>query len=234
MTLIVETLLGGKRDREVELGVGEQESEVRSRYANDAKRRAVDANITTNDRSIATVLALPVSVREHDLLVLSRLFVVGQEQSADIRLCAKQREKRGGNRERADTLRAIGGWLQLNGEAIYGTHNWITFGEGGGRGSTGVNVRYTVKGDTLYAILLGAWPGPEVVIPSLATGKDLGGQITSVTMLGVDGGLKFTRDDAGLKVMLPATAPGQYGYTLKIAGLTMNPTTVTRSGNPEL
>ena len=56
----------------------------------------------------------------------------------------------------------------MNGEAIYDTHNWIKFGEGGGRGQKGLNVRFTVKGDVLYAIILGNWPGAEAVIASLA------------------------------------------------------------------
>jgi hypothetical protein len=58
----------------------------------------------------------------------------------------------------------------VNGEAIYGTHNWTKFSEGG-RGS--LNIRFTVKGDALYAIILGNWPGAEAVITSLekARGK---------------------------------------------------------------
>jgi hypothetical protein len=31
-----------------------------------------------------------------------------------------------------------------------------------------LNIRFTVKGDALYAIILGNWPGAEAVITSLA------------------------------------------------------------------
>ena len=132
-----------------------------------------------------------------------------------------------------DTLLAIGAWLGVNGEAIYGTHAWTKFGETVPRGRPGVNVRFTVKGDALYAIILGPWPGAQAVVTSLATGPAPAGKITSVTMLGSPGPLAFTQDADGLKVTLPATAPCRYGYTLKIIGLPMNPPTWTPSGNPQ-
>lgn len=128
-----------------------------------------------------------------------------------------------------NVLREIGAWLDINGEAIYGTHNWTQFNDGQG----GLNIRFTVKGDNLYAIILGDWPGEQAVVKSLAIGQATQGKITSVTMLGHNGELQFSQDDAGLKVKLPASAPGKYAYTIKIAGLKTNPSTVTVSGNPQ-
>jgi alpha-L-fucosidase len=97
-----------------------------------------------------------------------------------------------------------------------------------------LNIRFTVKGENLYAIILGNWPGAEAVITSLAAGEKLEGKIATVTMLGSEGRLKFTQDDTDLKVKLPATAPCKYAYVLKITGLKMNPPTWTASGNPQL
>lgn len=87
--------------------------------------------------------------------------------------------------------------------------------------------RFTVKGDNLYAIAQ-FWPGDTAVIASLAAGKALDGKvpegkITTVTLLGHPGELKFTQDAEGLKVKLPADKPCDYAFSLKITGLKMNP-----------
>ena len=129
--------------------------------------------------------------------------------------------------EEQSSLLEIGKWLGVNGEAIYDTHNWTTYGE-----KRPLNIRFTVKGEALYAIILGPWPGAEAVISSLAQSGPAQGKIEEVTMLGSEGKLSFTQDAAGLKVKLPSASPCEYAYVLKITGLKMNPPTWTESGNP--
>jgi alpha-L-fucosidase len=139
-------------------------------------------------------------------------------------------------------LREIGEWLRINGEAIYGSRPWTRYGEGptqepanGERGITNGmlrvytprDLRFTIRGDTLYAILF-AWPADgQAVITSLAlsppnglaSGAAIGGQVENVELLGSAAKLTFTRDADGLKVKLPAIIPCDYAYVLKITGL---------------
>ena len=95
-------------------------------------------------------------------------------------------------------LREVGGWLKVNGDAIYGTRPWTVYGEGPTKVAAGsfqdtktedytaADFRFTTKGDNLYAIEL-AWPsGQEAVIHSI-TGETLKGkQIQAITLLGSD------------------------------------------------
>ena len=128
-------------------------------------------------------------------------------------------------------------WFAINGDAIYGTRPWRVFGEGpsladktpeiekGGiplfrrEPFVAEDIRFTTKGDALYAISL-AWPeSGRLRIKSLATGAPgVASDIAEVRLLGSAEPLQFERNPEGLDLFLPANKPGEIAYAFRITG----------------
>jgi alpha-L-fucosidase len=110
-------------------------------------------------------------------------------------------------------VRELGKWLQMNGEAIYETRPWI---RAEGRTSDGVPIRFTRKGNALYAILLDKPKERAVTVESLRLTEG-----SQVRMLGAGGNLNWTAGGENLNLTLPNELPGRYAYVLKVLPLPM-------------
>jgi alpha-L-fucosidase len=132
--------------------------------------------------------------------------------------------------EELKILAEITAWMGVNSEGIYGTRPWKIFGEGPGtnfakQGSfneevrktlTAEDVRFTTKGNVLYAFVMG-WPVGETLLRPLGTASaQAPGRILNVELLGYKGKLEFSQSAAGLRVKLPAEKPSDHAITLKV------------------
>jgi len=117
-----------------------------------------------------------------------------------------------------DRLLDMGAWLDVNGEAVYGSHKWRSPQEGTIDNTT---VRYTqAKDGAVYAFLL-TWPASPTLTLTQVNGTSQQGV---VSMLGLGGeALKWTpvKGQAGgvvvtLPVLTPSNLPCQYVWTLKL------------------
>lgn len=128
-------------------------------------------------------------------------------------------------------LNEIAAWMPENGEAIYGTRPWKIYGEGpstknqekgvfGGvkdvRPYEPDDIRFTTKGEILYAFCM---QNPAGDIKISALGKDskvCGKQVASVKMLGSKEKLKWNQQSEALVIEKPSKLPNWQVVTLKV------------------
>ncbi len=134
--------------------------------------------------------------------------------------------------EQRRTLLDMGVWLRANGEAIYGTRPFVTYGEGPKRIESSEkgghftkmsgayndeNFRFTTKGNTIYAIQTG-WAGSEVdvTIKSLAKTRLGKTKIVNVSVLSSQETISWKTTDEGLVVTTPFKASNKTAIVYKI------------------
>jgi alpha-L-fucosidase len=82
------------------------------------------------------------------------------------------------------------------------------------------DIRFTIKGDALYAIAL-AWPGDgRLAIKSLALNSPhYRGEIARIGLLGSESNLVWSRSADGVTISLPEKPPCDYAYVFKVSPL---------------
>ena len=134
--------------------------------------------------------------------------------------------------EEMEVLEGITAWMQINSEGIYSTRPWKIYGEGPStkvkietgnfneddtKDLTTEDVRFTRKGDTVYAFVMG-WPAQEAKVAALGIeSPQQPGKILKVELLGHKGQLNWKQDNDALRVEMPAEKLSDIGITLKVS-----------------
>jgi alpha-L-fucosidase len=127
----------------------------------------------------------------------------------------------------------IAAWMDVNRECIFGTRPWKVFGEGPaiesappitrqgfnegkGKPFTAEDMRFTQKGDSLYAIVMG-WPTQPLRIKSLGKqSKLLDKQIAGIQLLGSNEEIQWSQGDDELTIEPAKNKPSDAAVVFKI------------------
>jgi alpha-L-fucosidase len=128
-------------------------------------------------------------------------------------------------------LNGITKWMEINSEGIYSSRPWKIYGEGPStktaiktgnfnedkqKDLTAEDVRFTAKGSTLYAFVMG-WPDKQVNISALGLASPQNpGKIQKVELLGCKRDLKWKQNETSLNVEMPAEKISDVAITLKV------------------
>ena len=117
--------------------------------------------------------------------------------------------------EEIKIMEEIGEWMDVNGEAIYGTHPWRVqeegstevvegmFSEEGRKDFTSEDIRFTCKADCIYIIPM-KQNGEDIIVKSMGeNSKDFHGIIEEFTALGYDEQPEFIREDDRMIIKAP-------------------------------
>ncbi len=115
-------------------------------------------------------------------------------------------------------LKCMADWIAANGEGVYATRPWKIASEGPARNEskgmreqevawTSDDFRFTSKGDAGYAFQM-KWPEKgKALVKAFASGEGL--KVAGVSLLGREGGLKFSQEPRALVIDLPENEPAR-------------------------
>jgi alpha-L-fucosidase len=130
--------------------------------------------------------------------------------------------------EQVDVLLDIGEWLKINGEGIFYTRPWDIAEEGSTvapAGSfsdnspvqyTAKDIRFTARGNTVYAFCLEVPVEKEITIKSFALKADHSRKIKTIELLGSTEKIKWIQQDDALVIYTPKVIPCKEAVGFKI------------------
>lgn len=127
--------------------------------------------------------------------------------------------------EETQVLLGTGKWLDVNGDAIYGTRPWKLYGEGPTRSASGAfadqtipfnakDIRFTTKGDTLFVITLGL-PTESTLVKSLGIKMNFG-LVADISMMGSTDKVSWTQKNDALSIKPDAHYPSDFVVVYKV------------------
>jgi alpha-L-fucosidase len=116
--------------------------------------------------------------------------------------------------------------MKVNGEAIYGSSIWKVFHEPArsgdptanspdARAAATVNVRFTAKGNSVYAICL-AWPKRELSAKALGKRGTDGKTVAAVRLLGSSEAVRWHQTEDSLILSVPREKPCRYAFVYRV------------------
>jgi alpha-L-fucosidase len=130
--------------------------------------------------------------------------------------------------EQENVLLAIGKWLDINGEGIFGTRPWEASGEGPNQAAEGTfseynnvsytpqDIRFTKKGNSVFAFCLDVPKEKKVVISSLGLKNNPALKIKNVELLGSSEKIKWVQKNDALIIDIPKIMSGEFAAGFKI------------------
>jgi alpha-L-fucosidase len=132
--------------------------------------------------------------------------------------------------EQVNVLLAMGKWLDINGEGIYGSRTFEVPGEGPSeqakgdshvserqsKGYTGKDIRFTVKGDNFYIYCLGVPQEKKINVTTLGLTARPDMKIKSVELLGGNEKLKWSQKKDALIIDTPKTIPSDFAIGFRV------------------